>query len=88
MGITKEQIEQVFEWVEHSFWDLADLEDQAMELKNQLADYKEGSKGASEIQNKLKEMQPEFNKLQREFTLAKWNIEKIKMLIEIEKSHQ
>jgi hypothetical protein len=84
-AITEDQIEEAFKWREEAFWNLADIEDQMIELRDQLGDFKEGSKGATEIQGKLKELQPEHRKLQREFTMAKMNVEKIQTLIEFKK---
>jgi hypothetical protein len=82
--IKKEDIDRAYDDLEAAFKELAEAEDCMSRIAAELTDYKEGSKAALAVQERLNKMQPKATELQRKYRLAGMRVGRLGACLEVE----
>jgi uncharacterized protein YukE len=84
MGITADDVNKAYDELEKAFEGLAAQEDKMTKMTSDLAEYKPESRKAHDIQNRIKDMQPETAKMQRAYRRAGMKVDRVRALLEVE----
>jgi predicted nucleic acid-binding Zn-ribbon protein len=84
--ITAEDVTKAFDDLEDSFNELAKLEDRQTALVADLQEYAEGSRKAEGAKKKVQDLQPKLTAAQRAFRLAGMRADKVRMMLDVEKT--
>jgi hypothetical protein len=78
-------VNDAFDAIEQAFFDLAAVEDKQESLADQLAEFVPESRQAKNIKEKLQDLRPELVEAQRKYRLAAMKVDRVRMLIDVEK---
>jgi len=84
--ITENDVNEAYDAFENSFTDLAKIEDKQAKCIENMNNAREGSKAETDAKARLAKIQPEMTEAQRTFRTAGMRVDRIRLLLDVEKN--